>query len=65
MAGLLPRLQVQVGAAHPFTLLATEADRWAEEVPRRFTAAGSPFDGRSSRSRSTSTGRSIGRRPTS
>jgi len=41
---LLPRLQIPVTTAHPFTLLATEADRWAEEVPRRSTAAGNPFE---------------------
>jgi len=41
---LLPRLQIPITTAHPFTLLATEADRWAEEVPRRFTAAGNPFE---------------------
>jgi len=41
---LLPRLQIPITTAHPFTLLATEADRWAEEVPRRFTDAGNPFE---------------------
>ena len=44
IAGLLPRLQVPVSAAHPFTHLATEADRWAEDVPRWFTAAAGPFE---------------------
>jgi streptomycin 6-kinase len=44
VAGLLPRLQVALADAHPFTLLSDEADRWAEDVPRRFAAAGAPFE---------------------
>jgi streptomycin 6-kinase len=44
VAGLLPRLQVVPAAAHPFTLLADEADRWAEDVPRRYAAAEAPFE---------------------
>jgi streptomycin 6-kinase len=45
VAELLPRLQVKLGrGGHPFTLLADEADRWAEEVPRRFAHAGAPFE---------------------
>jgi streptomycin 6-kinase len=43
MADLLQRLQVEVGAEHPFTLVADEAERWAEEVPRRYGDAGRPF----------------------
>ena len=41
---LLPRLQVDVGEAHPFALLADEAERWAEDVPRRYAEAGEPFE---------------------
>jgi streptomycin 6-kinase len=41
---LLPRLQLEVGAEHPFRLLAEEADRWAEDVPRWFAEAGTPFE---------------------
>jgi streptomycin 6-kinase len=41
---LLPRLQVDVADAHPFVLLADEADRWAEDVPRRYAEAGGPFE---------------------
>lgn len=44
VADLLPRLQIEVGDGHPFTLLADEADRWAVEVPRRYRAAGEPFE---------------------
>jgi streptomycin 6-kinase len=44
VAGLLPRLQVEIQGAHEFTLLADEADRWADEVPRRYEAAGTPFE---------------------
>jgi len=43
VAGLLPRLQTEVRGAHEFTLLSDEADRWADEVPRRYAAAGAPF----------------------
>ncbi len=46
MADLLQRLQVEVGAEHPFTLVADEAERWAEEVPRRYGDAGRPFERR-------------------
>jgi streptomycin 6-kinase len=41
---LLPRLQLRIDARHPFTLLADEADRWASDVPRRYAAAGEPFE---------------------
>ena len=44
VAELLPRLQVEIGPDHPFTLLADEADRWAEEVPRRYSQANTPFE---------------------
>jgi len=41
---LLLRLQPDIGDEHPFVLLAEEADRWAEDVPRWYAAAGSPFE---------------------
>jgi streptomycin 6-kinase len=41
---LLPRLQLEMGQDHPFAPLADEADRWAEEVPRRYSEAGEPFE---------------------
>jgi len=44
VAELLPRLQVTPTDGHPFTLLATEAERWAEDVPRWYAAAGTPFE---------------------
>ena len=44
VAELLPRLQVEIGPDHPFTLLADEADRWAEEVPRWYSEANAPFE---------------------
>lgn len=44
VAELLPRLQLEVVGAHPFTLLADEADRWADEVPRRYEETGGPFE---------------------
>jgi streptomycin 6-kinase len=44
IAGLLPRLQVEVAEPHAFRALADEADRWAEDVPRRYSAAGLPFE---------------------
>jgi streptomycin 6-kinase len=43
VAGLLPRLLVEPGR-HPFRLLADEAERWAEEVPREYEASGRPFE---------------------
>ena len=46
IAELLPRTQIDVGDAHPFALVADEADRWAEDVPRWFTEAGEPFEQR-------------------
>jgi len=44
VAELLPRLQVDVGTAHPFALLSDEADRWAEDVPRWYSEAGERFE---------------------
>lgn len=44
IAALLPRLQLELRDPHPFTLLADEADRWAEEVPEWFARAGAPFE---------------------
>ncbi len=44
VAELLPRLQVDADDVHPFALLADEADRWAEDVPRRYADAGKPFE---------------------
>jgi len=44
VAELLPRLQIAVEDAHPFTLLADEADRWCEDVPRRYAEAGQPYE---------------------
>jgi streptomycin 6-kinase len=44
IGALLPLLQRAAPDAHPFALLADEADRWAEEVPRRYVQAGEPFE---------------------
>jgi streptomycin 6-kinase len=44
IAELLPRLQIALREPHPFTHLADEADRWADELPRRYAAGGSPFE---------------------
>ena len=46
VAPLLGRLQLELDAAHPFTHLAEEADRWVLEVPRRYAQAGEPFERR-------------------
>lgn len=43
MSDLIPRLQVDVQGEHPFALVADEADRWAETVPRWYEEASSPF----------------------
>ena len=43
---LIPQLQVDVAGAHRFPLLATEADRWNEELPRWYADGGRPFDKR-------------------
>jgi streptomycin 6-kinase len=44
VAELLVRLRAGVDGRHPFRLLADEADRWAEEIPRRYAEAGKPFE---------------------
>jgi streptomycin 6-kinase len=44
VAGLVPRLQTAVVDAHPFALLADEADRWSEAVPRWYRAVGRPYE---------------------
>jgi streptomycin 6-kinase len=40
VAPLLARLSIEVERTHPFRLLADEADRWAEELPRRNKLSG-------------------------
>jgi streptomycin 6-kinase len=44
IAGLIPRLQIDAPDATSIPLLADEADRWAENVPRWYDAAGKPFE---------------------
>ena len=44
VAELLPRLWIEPSTPHPFRFLATEADRWAEKVPRRYELGGRPFE---------------------
>jgi len=44
LAELLPRVQVPVADGHVFELLADEADRWAESVPRWYERGGRPFE---------------------
>jgi streptomycin 6-kinase len=44
VAGLLPKLRLDVDRPHPFRLLADEAERWAEELPDRYEAGGRPFE---------------------
>ena len=46
VAGLLPRLQIEVREAHPFRALVDEAERWADELPLGYEEAGQPFDRR-------------------
>jgi streptomycin 6-kinase len=41
---LLPRLRREPVAPHPFRRLADEAERWAEEVPRRYELGATPFE---------------------
>lgn len=41
---LLPRLRVDLEQAHPFRLLAAEAEQWTEEIPARYKASGRPFE---------------------
>jgi streptomycin 6-kinase len=43
VGALLPRLARQPGGIHPFRLLADEAERWADEVPREYDRGGRPF----------------------
>ena len=40
---LLPRLWREPSSPHPFRLVVEEAQRWAEEVPRRYELGGKPF----------------------
>jgi streptomycin 6-kinase len=44
VGALLPRLQLDVAGAHSFALLADEAERWEEDMPRRYAEAGMPFE---------------------
>lgn len=44
VAALMPRLAIEAAPRHPFRLLAEEATRWAEEVPRRWEEDGRPFE---------------------
>ncbi len=44
VAGLVPRLHVEVGGAHSFAFLADETDRWQEDVPLWYAEAGEPFE---------------------
>jgi streptomycin 6-kinase len=41
---ILPRLRQEPAAPHPFRRLADEAERWAEEVPRRYGLGAAPFE---------------------
>jgi streptomycin 6-kinase len=41
---LLPRLWLEPQRTRPFRLLADEAERWAEELPRRYELGGQPFE---------------------
>ncbi len=44
LAALLPRLSLEPPEPRPFRLLADEAARWAEDVPRRYELGGRPFE---------------------
>jgi streptomycin 6-kinase len=44
VAGLLPRLQIRVPDGGRLALVADEADRWADEIPRRYADSGRPFE---------------------
>jgi len=44
VATLVPRLQLSLDDGRPFTSLATEAGRWAEDVPHWYASAGRPFE---------------------
>jgi streptomycin 6-kinase len=41
---LLPRLWIKPRGRHPFRLIADEAERWAEDVPRFYERANRPFE---------------------
>jgi streptomycin 6-kinase len=43
-AGVLRLLRRPPPDTHPYRLLAAEAERWAEELPRRWRALGRPFE---------------------
>lgn len=44
VAELLPRLWLELRDPRPFRLVADEAARWLDEVPRRYRAGGRPFE---------------------
>lgn len=44
VAGLVPLLQIPLEEHHAFRRLADQADRWADDVPRRYEEAGAPFE---------------------
>jgi streptomycin 6-kinase len=44
VAALLPRLWAEPDEAHPFKLLADEAERWADDVSERYEKADVPFE---------------------
>jgi streptomycin 6-kinase len=44
VAELLPRLLLEPEEPHPFRLLANEAERWAQEVPKQYELGGRPFE---------------------
>lgn len=44
LASLLPLLWIELEEPHPFRSLAEEADRWAEDVPRRYRLGAAPFE---------------------
>jgi streptomycin 6-kinase len=46
VSALVPRLQVEVARDHLFPLLATEAGRWSEDLPRWYEDGGRPFERR-------------------
>jgi streptomycin 6-kinase len=44
VAAMLPRLQLEVRGAHPFRLLADEAERWTNELELAYSEAGEPYE---------------------
>lgn len=46
VSGLIPRLQIEVAGDHRFPLLATEAGRWNNALPRWYADGGRPFEKR-------------------